>query len=191
MNLSEQDFIHAAQELECDRAAIKAVAEVESSGDAFLSNGMPKILFEAHHFSRLTDGKYDNSHPNISSPKWNKKLYRGGIAEHRRLDDAVKLDREAALQSASWGTFQIMGFNWKHCGFKSLQAFINAMYAGPSGQMQAFVGYIKGDKALWKALQKRKWTMFAKLYNGPSYGENKYDLKLEQAYKRVLSEYQA
>ena len=44
------------------------------------------------------------------------------------MGEAAHLNRIAALKSASWGKFQLMGFNYKLCGFNSLQAFVNAMY---------------------------------------------------------------
>lgn len=184
--LSERDYVDAAQALGCEVAAIKAVALVESSGSGMLPSGEPKILFEAHHFSRLTQGKYDVTHPRISSPTWNKKLYSGGAAEHFRLQQASKLDRKAALMSASWGMFQIMGFNWKACGYGNLQQFINAMYSGAAGQLKAFVGFIKSNPTLLNAIQKKKWKAFAKAYNGPGYAANSYDVKIEQAYKSFL-----
>lgn len=185
--ISERDYLDAAQELDCGVNVIKAVAQVESNGEAFLPNGEPKILFEAHHFSRLTNHKFDVTHSRISSKTWNRKLYIGGTKEHFRLQQAVTLDRNAALQSASWGMFQIMGFNWKRCGFNNLQAFVNAMYKDEGEQFKAFVQFIKSDKRLLTALQKRKWDKFAEAYNGPAYKENKYDIKLEQAYRRLLS----
>lgn len=184
--ISERDYIDAAQELDCEVNAIKAVAQVEANGKAFLADGQPKILFEAHHFSRLTDHKYDATHPRISSKKRNSNLYIGGSKEHFRLQQAIKLDRNAALQSTSWGMFQIMGFNYKHCGFVSIQQFINAMYKDESAQFKAFVQFVKSDRGLLVALQKKKWAAFAKGYNGPSYKANKYDVRLEQAYKAFL-----
>ncbi len=69
--LTDLDYSKVAETLGCEVAAIKAVAEVESRGEAYFSNGKPKILFEAHIFSRLTSRAYDNSHPSISSRHWN------------------------------------------------------------------------------------------------------------------------
>ena len=99
--LTEQDFKNAAKELNCEIAAIKAVAEVESKSDGFLPTDEPVILFERHIFSKLTKGLFDKSHPNISNPT------PGGYGtvsqQHKRLQAAVALDRNAALMSASWG----------------------------------------------------------------------------------------
>lgn len=180
--LSEQDYKRAADALGCDVAAIRAVDRVESAGSGMLQSGQPKILFEAHIFGRLTGGKYHQSHPNISSPTWNRKLYKGGAAEHDRLAEAVELDRNAALQSASWGRFQILGSNWRESGFPSLQAFINAMYGSESDQLDAFVEFVK-RRGLADELQRHDWAGFARGYNGPGYLNNRYDTKLEQAYR--------
>lgn len=184
--ISERAYIDAAQELEVELAAIKAVVDVESNGEAFLPDGRPKILFEAHHFSRLTKHKYDATHPRISSRKWNRKLYQGGTKEHFRLEEAVKLDRQAALQSASWGMFQIMGFNFAACGFQTVQKFVNAIYKGEDEQFKAFCTFLLNNPRMLRALQRKKWDQFADAYNGPGYKLNRYDTKLEAAYKRNL-----
>jgi len=188
MNIPESEFRRAADELGCDVAAIRAAAEVESAGSGFLPNGEPKILFEAHIFSRLTAGVYDRLQPAISSPKWSRKLYVGGVGEHHRLKQAVALDREAALQSASWGAFQVLGLNWKRCGYPSLQAFINDAYASEAGHLRMFVGFVK-SAGLADELRRRDWTGFARVYNGPAYAQNRYDTKLAAAYARLAREY--
>lgn len=185
--LSESDYQESAIALGCEVAAVKAVAEVEARGDGFLPDETPKILFEAHIFSRLTNHAYDKTHPSISSSTWNRKLYKGGAAEHDRLAEAVSLERDAAMQSASWGRFQIMGFNFKEAGFPGIQAFVNAMYQGEGGHLKAFVSYIKSTK-LDVHLRNKNWAAFAKRYNGPSYAQNKYDEKLQAAYLKYSKE---
>jgi len=138
MPLLKQSYRRVAQGNGLELAKIKAVDEVESRGEGFLPSVEPKILFEAHWFSRFTDGKHDDTHPAISSPEWNPSLYEGGAAEHDRLQEATDRNREAALKSASWGRFQIMGFNWKACGYESLQAFVNGMYESEEEHLRAF-----------------------------------------------------
>lgn len=181
--LTEADFQRAAAALAVDVPAVKAVAEIESRGASFLPDGRPPILFEAHIFSRLTNRKFDASYPTLSSPAWNRALYKGGAAEHDRLAAAAKLDRDAALQSCSWGAFQIMGSNWRACGCVSLQAFINAQYAGASQQLDLLVAFLKSTK-LYAPLRQHDWARFAKGYNGPGYAKNRYDTKLEAAWRK-------
>lgn len=182
-NLTISDFNAAASLLGVDVTTIRAVAEVESSGGGFFSDEQPKILFEAHIFSRRTNGIYDASHPNLSSPVWNKALYLGGKQEHIRLAEAVKLNRVAALESASWGMFQIMGFNFRRCGFVSVQEFVNAMYKSEGAQLQAFCNFVKSS-GLDDELQRKDFTAFAFGYNGSRQEENQYASKLQAAHDK-------
>lgn len=179
--LTAADFRRAADAIGCSVPAIRAVCAIEAPRGGFLPSGWPVILFERHIFSRLTGRKFDISHPAISSPKAGG--YVGGEHEHARLDAAVALDRVAALQSASWGRFQIMGFNYAAAGFATLQAFINAMFAGEPEQLDAFVGFIK-SQGLADELRELRWADFARRYNGADYARNSYDTKLAGAYRR-------
>lgn len=179
MALTDQDWKSAADALGVDAQTIKAVAQVESSGSGFLPDGQIKILYERHYFHRLTGGKWDNTHPKVSRPT------AGGYGklseQHAKLQEAVSLDRDAALQSASWGAFQIMGANFKQAGYPSIQAFINDMQTD-AGQLRAFVYFIKADPRLVKAIRTRDWTGFARVYNGPNFAAHDYDGRLAAAY---------
>ncbi|MFO0867158.1 MAG: N-acetylmuramidase family protein [Gemmataceae bacterium] len=181
--LNHADFERAAAALKCDVAAIYAVAEIESSRGGFLPSGRPVILFEAHIFSGQTKGKHDASHPDISSPKWNRSIYKGGEKEHDRLDSAMKLDKDAALRSASWGRFQIMGFNHKAAGYAKLDDFIAAMHESEGKHLDAFVSFLKTNR-LDAPLREKRWTAFAEGYNGKGQAKNQYDKKLERAYEK-------
>lgn len=169
----------AAIQIGCQVAAVRAVIDVESRG-GFLPDGRPKILFERHYFSRLTKRKFDASHPDICHPKWGG--YKGGLHEYERLGRAITLDRDAALRSASWGAFQIMGDNYKLCGFTSAEDFVKAMVSGASTQLDAFVSFIR-KTGLSDELIRTDWPGFARGYNGPAYKANKYDDKLAAAYR--------
>lgn len=190
--LVEADFQRAAGVLAVPVAAVKAVCQVEAPNGGFDSRDQPRILFEGHVFHRLTGGIYDQKYPTISYPTWTRKFYARGATddernrgEHDRLDGAVKLRRAAALMSASWGKFQIMGENYALAGHKDLQGFINAMYDGEPAQLDAFVQFVMHASRgrMLAALQELNWAEFARLYNGPAYAENKYDTKLADAFK--------
>jgi N-acetylmuramidase len=185
-SLKPQDFQDAAALLSVDVPTIMAVAEVESAGSGFFIDGQPKILFEAHVFSRRTNGIFDSRYPNLSSPTWNKDLYLGGSKEHLRLAEAVKLNRNAALESASWGMFQIMGFNYARCGFDIVQNFVNAMYESEAAQLKAFCRFVKSS-GLDDELQRGDLLAFALGYNGPRQAENHYADKLYAAKTRFIS----
>ena len=132
--LIDEDFTQVAELLGCEPAALKAVQQVETGGrGGFFSPGRPAILFEGHIF--WTQLKKRGSNPedyvkgneNILYPKWEKGHYKGGIGEYDRLEQARKINREAADASASWGMFQIMGFNYAACGEESIESFVRSM----------------------------------------------------------------
>jgi len=187
--LNPGDLHTAALALGCDVGAVQAVLTVETGGEGgFLpdGSGRPRILFEAEVFSRLTAGRFDATHPDISSPVPNQSLYEGGAAEYDRLAEAVTLDRGAALQAASWGLFQVLGENYGICGFADVAGFVAAMAAGEGEQLAAFTAYCRSARdGLPAALAAHDWATFAYGYNGPGYAANGYDVRLAAAYARA------
>jgi hypothetical protein len=187
--LTDADFERAAKALNVEKAAIRAVAEVESAGGGILPDGRPEILYEAHIFHRATGGKHasatDSKGKKLSNASWDRSLYGAtGAWQHSRYEAARKLDADAANKACSWGMFQILGDNHKVCGFDSSQAFVDAMWTGGApAHLDAFVAFIKGNK-LDAPLRKLDWKAFARGYNGPAYAANKYDTKMAAAYAR-------
>ena len=169
----------AANKLGCEVAAVRAVVDVESGG-GFLPDGRPKILFERHYFCRLTKGRFDAAHPGISNGAWGG-YGAGGAHQYDRLAEAIKCDRDAALRSASWGMFQIMGDNYRAAGFADVEAYVKAMVSGEPAQLDAFVAFVR-KTGLDDELARRDWAGFARGYNGPAYRDNRYDTKLAAAF---------
>lgn len=189
LTLGPNDFARAAAKLACDPAAVRAVCRVEAACSGFLADGRPKVLFEAQVFHRLTAGRFVGRHPNISSPVWDRSLYGpAGAHQHDRLAEALALDAEAALQSASWGLFQILGANFRRCGFLSVRDFVTAMQSGAAAHLDAFTAVVASDPRLLSALRRHDWPTFARLYNGPGYADNHYDSKLAAAYRAETAE---
>ena len=180
--LTEANYAEAAKSLGVEVAVIKAVAEVESPSGAFDAQGRPTILFERHYFHRLTGAAHDAGHPDISNSA------SGGhgkfSAQYPKLERAYRLDPDAALRSASWGRFQIMGDNYKAAGFTSAAAFVRAMTKSELEHLKAFVNFVKSDPGQVTALQKQDWADFAARYNGKAYKKNNYDTRLETAYQK-------
>ena len=183
------DLERAANQLGVCTATIAAVAEVESSGRGLLADGRPAILFERHVFlSRLSAagvsaGQLDQlvtAHPDIVNRK--RGGYLGGPKEWERLTRARAINNQAALESCSWGLFQIMGYHCYRLGYDSAEAFAEAMATGTGAHLDAFVRFIKADPALHRALRWHKWSEFARRYNGPAYAENHSDTKLAEAF---------
>ena len=191
----------AAARLGVELAAILAVNEVESLGSGFLDNGKPKILYERHiMYRQLTQPRHPDddvvalkahadelaaTQPHLVNPRAGG--YVGGTAEHQRLANAKLIDETCALESASWGGFQIMGFHAVRLGYASVQEFATRMAKDENEQFEAFVRFLEAEPALLKALRAKKWAAFAKGYNGPNYERNLYDTKLQRAYQRHAS----
>jgi hypothetical protein len=181
--ITKEAIVQAAQSLGVQPAAVKAVCDVEAGANGFLADGRPKILYEAQQFYRLTNGAY-GSCTSMSCSFWNRNLYQGGAAEYNRLMEAYGRDKNAALQAASWGAFQIMGFNYRTCGYASIEAFIADMKCGHDGHMRAFLGFIRSNK-LDTYMRNLDWAGFAYRYNGAGYAANAYDKKMADAYQRA------
>lgn len=179
--LSNEDYSNAAQKLNCTVAAIKAVAEVESAGGGFMRDGRPKILFERHIFHRQSKGKFTDTHPDISFPSGGG--YLGGSREYDRLEEAMKLDKQAALKSASWGKFQVMGFNHDMVGEAEIEEFVRKMVSGEPAQLAYFVAFIK-RRGLDDELRRLDWRGFARGYNGPAFERFQYDRKIARAFAK-------
>ena len=182
--LTSVDFARAAAALGCVPAAVRAVVEVESKG-GFLPDGRVRILFERHKFSAFTGRAFDADHPAVSARQPGG--YLGNAREYDRLDEALGLDRQAALKSASWGAFQIMGFNHAAAGFADVESFVAAMASGHAAQLDAFVAFVR-SAGLATALAAQDWPAFARGYNGPAYTRFAYDTKIAEAYARFAAE---
>ena len=165
--------------------ALKAVIKVECRGEGFNDKDEPTILFERHKFYKyIANGlrlKTCKEHPDICNP--NSGNYGLESAQHSRLQAAAKIDRTAALMSASWGIGQVMGYHWRDLGYPTLQAFINAMYKDEASQLDAMLRYIKKN-GLIGALNCHDWLSFEKGYNGNSVG-NTYHERLAKAYTQI------
>lgn len=170
-------------------AALRAVIEVEAKGSGFNDDGTPVILFERHIFRRrlIANGKSElavrltKEQPDICYTSMG--AYGKYSQQHNRMAKAAKYDRTSALESASWGLFQVLGLHWKSLGYPTLQSFINSMYKDEMGQLEAGIRFIKVNK-LDRHLRNEDWAAFAKGYNGAAYKVNKYDEKLREAYNK-------
>lgn len=194
--ISDKQFKDAATRLGIAPAALRAFVEVEAGGNGFLEDGRPKILFERHVFYKRLVAAYGEAfaketaktNPDICNPtsggyaKGSSANARG-VAEHDRLSKAAAISRESALESASWGAGQVMGYHWKTCKYPTLQAFINDAYK-ESGQLEIMVRFLEANPAIVGAMKRKDWAAVAKGYNGAGYKANNYDTKLEAAFNK-------
>jgi hypothetical protein len=158
-------------------ASLWAVISVETRGFGFLPDRRPKILFERHIFDSRTKGRFRTSHPDLSDPTPGG--YAGGAAEYQRLKRAMVLDRANALESASWGLGQVMGFNAASVGYADVSNMVQAFMESEAEQLLACAKFIAGRPALFRAYKAKDWERVAFYYNGSSYKKNAYDTKLQ------------
>ena len=182
--LSAQGIANAAGTLGVDPPALWAVLTVETSGCGFLPDRRPKILFERHWFSRLTNHRFDDDPSGISNPVAGG-YGAGGAPQYDRLALAMALDADAALQSTSWGLGQIMGFNATKAGCANVKLLVAQSQDGEDGQLAAMVAFVQ-EAQLADSLRRGDWAQFALRYNGQDFQKNKYDQKLDLFHKRYL-----
>jgi hypothetical protein len=225
--LTKSDIEAAAKDLQCEAGLIHAIARQESAHSSFVVVGdrtVPTILYERHHFRKLTRPRrnepspFEATHPDICGPayhltKVNKRIVvkdgkkfvvrevldkvtslpaieddvygAGGAHQYKRLVKAYQLDKSAALQSCSWGKFQIMGFNYSSAGYASVFDFVRAMSTGEAAHMKAFLKFAKANSVLLKGLRSKDFEKIAEGHNGaewrsinPNYASN-----IERYYK--------
>jgi hypothetical protein len=205
-----QNFLEMlSKELAVDIPALQAVLEIESDGQSFLPiptltpkgvdvSGYPVIQFEGHVFwSELTSLHDPDLRPasvlaknpdyrDILYPKATLRYTLRSPAEWDQLLKARSIHADAANRSASWGAFQVMGFNHAKVGFPSLADFLETVKTA-EGQARVFIGYVKAFPACLKALRSHDWAVFAFHYNGAGYKKNAYDTKLAKKYKEFSS----
>lgn len=187
--IDDSDYVLAAEKIGCEVAAIKAVANTETgaNGSYYNFNGgdddVPSILFERHYFSRYSRGVYDATHSKISS--MSRGSYGRYSEQYKKILKAYSLDPDAALKSASWGKFQIMGANYEAAGYPSVSDFVIDMSRSEKNHLKAFVNFIIADPRLKKAIVNKDWLGFARIYNGPA--QDGYDVRMKDAYDAIVT----
>jgi N-acetylmuramidase/Putative peptidoglycan binding domain len=166
-------------------AGIWAVLHVEAAGCGFLPDRRPIIRFERHIFHRLTAGQYDRTHPEISNSVPGNAAPEGA-AQYTLLEKALSLNPEAALKSASWGLFQILGANHGLAGFSDAESLLAAMIESEGAQLDAFRSFLQSAH-LAAYLQTQNWAAFARGYNGADFERHQYAQQLAAAYKLFSS----
>jgi hypothetical protein len=179
--LSPDGMAAVASSLSVGVQEVWAVLNVETSGCGFLPDRRPQILYERHVFHRLTNGRFDDG--DLSDPSAGG-YGAGGAHQYDRLTAAMNLDREAALQSASWGLGQILGENFKVAGFASVDEMVQAMSDTEDAQLTAVGSFIL-DNRLDRVLAAHDWASFARGYNGPAFAINHYDVRLRGEFQKL------
>ena len=189
--LGVPDFKAGAAELICPPSMVHALSLKETKGKPFLADGRPVILFERHQFykrmkdralaEKLAKTERDICHPTMKKGRNPDPLdcYIGGAKEWEFLERARKYDEKAALESASYGQFQVMGFNAVPIGYKSVQEFVELMHKDVFEHLEAMVRFIKATPLALKGMRNKNFQQVAEGYNGKGYAANRYDVILK------------
>lgn len=185
--LTQAGLANACQRVGVKAAEIWAVVftETDTPYGGFWADRRPQILYEQHIFHRHTNGAFDQSHPDISSPIAGN-YGASGAHQYERFAEAIALDESAALQSASWGIGQTLGENYKIAGFATPQDMVQQMIRSEDEQLLAAVREILAGH-IDTALAAHDWKQFARIYNGAGYAANHYDEVLRGWYEKFAS----
>ena len=187
--MTRNQIITIAGERNIKPASLLAVCEIESGGRIFARIGgvdEQLIRFEGHYFYRLlgtakrnqavVQGLANRQAGKITNPRTQNGRW-------KLLKKASLIDRDAALQSCSWGVGQVMGVHWRWLDYASIDDLVASVRSGLEGQIGLMLRFIEKSELL-APLQDEDWRVFARAYNGPSYAKNDYDRKLAKAYEK-------
>lgn len=185
LHLTEADFRIVAEELGVEVATIKAVVEIEAGKamNGFWAPGVPIVNCDKSMWRssrRLVTS--DRKAPASASVPAN---VPAGYPRRawQKLINARKINEQQANLSTFWGMFQIGGFNYKLCGCKSIEEFVELMSYSELEQLELFVALVKNCGML-PALKEKNWAAFARKYNGASYARKGYHTRMAAAYRR-------
>lgn len=181
--LDAWDFGRIGRLLGAGEDEVRAVVEVEASGAGFDAQGRPKMLFEPHVFWReLGEAKRAiAANQGLAYRRWGEKPYPKD--SYPRLMAAMKIDRPAALRSASWGLGQIMGFNHKAAGYATVESMVLDFLDDEEKHLEAMMRFIISE-GLDDDMREHRWQGFARGYNGPGYAKHGYHTKLAAAHAK-------
>lgn len=169
-------YQQAAKDLDVRPADVRAFAVVESDEKPFTPAGNPVTRLEILYWARNRVASreslaFDKAKNSLDLDKrWEQ------FERMRRLDEI------AAIQSHSFGVFQLMGFNYKLCLCADPVSFLHESMT-VEGQFKMFKRFMLSSPALLSAVRKGRVDQVGFHYNGPQYKRNKYDIKYAAASK--------
>src|SRR5690606_14514122 len=109
---------------------IKTVVAIESSGKGFdTKTGLIKIQFEPYWFQIYTGIRIANG---VDNQKQEWKAY----------EAAKSISEKSAMLSTSWGSMQVMGFNYINAGYSSVEKMVEAFKESEVNQIKGGLSFI-------------------------------------------------
>lgn len=178
-----------SRKLSIDPAMATAVLCVESSGKGLGSDGRMIIRFENHVFWRYW-GKsnteefqnhfaFDEKKPwrghrfrDSTEERWKSVHGKGQAKEWEVFEFARSRHPRFSMYSISMGMPQIMGFNHRRIGYKSVGQMFASFKRGEAYHIIGLFDFVAtGESDLLSVLRKKDFLAFAREYNGPGQAE--------------------
>lgn len=167
-----------AEKIGVDPTILAATIIVESGGSGFV-NGNLKIRFEAHEFDRITNKAFTDSFSYNRKKKWMDQKYFSEADnswieihtgkqnnEYQALEFAKTKNLQKSYEAISMGMGQIMGYNFKKCGYSSAEEMYNDFSKGEGQQIKGMIKFITSSNSMLVALQNKDFCSFVTQYNG-------------------------
>ncbi len=175
--IDDRDLAMVAENMDVHPADLEAIANVESRGFGWFDDGRMKILFEKHIFYKYCPQALRKKAVNsgvgrskwISPAKGGYKDQTGAESRYVLLEKAIKIDEDTAFMAISMGKFQIMGFNYRVCGFESAQYMFDAFVQSEVHQLSAFAKFLVAN-GIDDAIRAGDFETVEKRYNGGGLG---------------------
>ena len=184
--LNDDDYRRAADSIGCEVAAINAVVDCEAGPThrGFWEEGKPIANFDLSVYRKFCRKRGIN-------PSAYKRLYKpapkGQPNVWAKLEAAMEIDRQSAIEGTFWGMFQIGGFNWSKCGCGDIEEFYSRMCKSEGEQLMLFVAFIRTTD-IDRHLRAHNWAAFSRSYNGPNYAAQGYHTRMASSFARHSKE---
>lgn len=166
---------------------VLGVIDKESAGNALWTVGkkkLPAIRIEGHYFYRLL-GSVDTKKRDEAVKLGLAAKKAGAVknptnyeARYALLERMKDVHLEMAYRSISMGIGQIMGEHYKRLGYPSAFDMFAEATKGLMAQAEQMLKFINTDAGLLAAARAKNYAKFARIYNGPAYGD--YDKSLKK-----------
>jgi hypothetical protein len=134
-------------------AVALAIFAVESKRAYDPTTGLVIVRFEPKVFLRRSNGRLVVSD------------HSSQLAEWQALETAYAINPKAALESASYGLPQLMGFNFGVTSHPDARSLLLAFQRSAREQVAGFFGFVTANK-LAAAARAKRFVDFARRYNG-------------------------
>jgi len=146
-------ILEHATAAEVEPAVALAIFAVESKRAYDPTTGLVIVRFEPKVFLRRSSGRLVTSD------------HSSQLAEWQAVEEAYAIDPKAALESASYGLPQLMGFNYGVTSHPDARSLLLAFQRSAREQVAGFFGFVTAN-ALVDEARERRFVDFARRYNG-------------------------